>query len=64
MAMVCLCHGVNERRIRREIDRGACTIEAIAAHCGAGDCCQNCKRRHGAPPLPLRLIPYDPSDAW
>jgi bacterioferritin-associated ferredoxin len=42
MAMVCLCHGVNERRIRKEIDHGACTIEDIAARCGAGDCCQSC----------------------
>jgi bacterioferritin-associated ferredoxin len=42
MAMVCLCHGVNERRIRREIDHGATTIEEIAARCQAGSCCQSC----------------------
>ena len=42
MALVCLCHGVNERRIRREIDHGASTIDEIAARCHAGSCCQGC----------------------
>jgi bacterioferritin-associated ferredoxin len=42
MALVCLCYGVNERRIRREIDHGASTIEEIAARCQAGGCCQSC----------------------
>jgi len=42
MALVCLCHGVNERRVRREIEHGAATIEAIAERCGAGSCCHGC----------------------
>jgi bacterioferritin-associated ferredoxin len=42
MAMVCLCYGVNERRVRREIDHGATTIEDIAERCNAGSCCQSC----------------------
>jgi bacterioferritin-associated ferredoxin len=42
MALVCLCYGVNERRIRREIDHGASTIDEIAARCLAGSCCQSC----------------------
>jgi len=42
MALVCLCHGVNERRIRREIDHGACTVADIAERCQAGSCCQSC----------------------
>ena len=29
--MVCLCHGVTERRVRREIEHGATTIEELAA---------------------------------
>jgi len=29
MALVCLCHGVTERRVRREIEHGAGTIEAL-----------------------------------
>ncbi len=42
MAMVCLCHGVNERRVRKEIERGATTIEAVGQACGAGTCCHSC----------------------
>lgn len=42
MALVCLCYGVNERRVQREIDRGATTITEIAARCQAGSCCQGC----------------------
>ena len=42
MALVCLCYGVNERRVRREIDHGATTIAEIAERCQAGGCCQNC----------------------
>jgi bacterioferritin-associated ferredoxin len=42
MAMVCLCHGVNERRIRREIDNGATTIAELARGCQAGSCCEGC----------------------
>jgi bacterioferritin-associated ferredoxin len=42
MAMVCLCYGVNERRVRREIDHGATTVEEIAERCHAGSCCQSC----------------------
>jgi len=42
MAMVCLCHGVNERRIRKEIEHGARTIEEVAHACRAGSCCLSC----------------------
>jgi bacterioferritin-associated ferredoxin len=42
MALVCLCHGVNERRVTREIERGAATIEQIGAACDAGTCCRGC----------------------
>jgi bacterioferritin-associated ferredoxin len=42
MALVCLCYGVNERRIRREIDHGASTIAEIAERCQAGSCCLSC----------------------
>ena len=42
MAMVCLCHGVNERRVRREIEHGASTIEEVAARCRAGSECFGC----------------------
>jgi bacterioferritin-associated ferredoxin len=42
MALVCLCHGVNERRVRREIEHGATTIEGVAERCLAGSCCHGC----------------------
>ena len=42
MALVCLCHGVNERRVRREIEHGASTIEEVAERCLAGSCCHGC----------------------
>lgn len=40
--MVCLCHGVNERRIRKEIDHGARTVAAVTEACDAGGCCHSC----------------------
>jgi len=42
MALVCLCHGINERRIRREIEHGASTLEQVGAACRAGTCCMGC----------------------
>jgi bacterioferritin-associated ferredoxin len=42
--MVCLCQGVTERRVRREIEHGATTIDELAARCGAGACCCGCPR--------------------
>lgn len=42
MAMVCLCYGLNERRIRKEIEAGARSVEAVTATCSAGGCCQSC----------------------
>jgi bacterioferritin-associated ferredoxin len=36
--IVCLCHGVSERRVRREIEHGATTVDELAARCGAGAC--------------------------
>ena len=42
MAMVCLCHGVSERSVRRAIEHGADTVEAVGEHCSAGTCCHSC----------------------
>ena len=42
MAMVCLCEGVSERTVRRAIEHGAATIEAVGERCAAGTCCQSC----------------------
>jgi bacterioferritin-associated ferredoxin len=40
--MVCQCQGVSDRRVRREIEHGAATIDEIAASCGAGAHCLGC----------------------
>ena len=40
--IVCQCHGVSERRVRREIEHGAATIEELAEGCAAGSCCYGC----------------------
>ena len=42
MAMICSCHVVSERRIQRAIDHGACSIDDVAAVCGAGGTCHGC----------------------
>lgn len=40
--MVCLCYAVSERRVRREIERGASTVEQVGQACRAGTCCGGC----------------------
>jgi len=40
--IVCHCHQVTDRQIRGVVDRGAQTLEAIAAACGAGSGCGGC----------------------
>jgi bacterioferritin-associated ferredoxin len=42
MALVCLCEGVSERRVRRAVEQGAATIAEIGEECGAGTCCMSC----------------------
>ena len=59
--MVCLCEGVSERRVRRSIERGATTVEAVTADCRAGTCCGGCHPTieamlaEAAVPTPVRL---------
>lgn len=43
MALVCLCNGVSERKVRKAIAHGATTIEAIGAACRAGTTCGGCR---------------------
>ncbi len=40
--IVCHCHGVSDRRIRREARRGAACPEDVAMSCGAGSDCGGC----------------------
>jgi assimilatory nitrate reductase catalytic subunit len=42
VALVCLCNGVNERKVARAVERGADTIEAVGRACGAGTTCHGC----------------------
>jgi assimilatory nitrate reductase catalytic subunit len=42
MAILCHCHGVNERKIRQAIDRGARSLDAIGEACRAGTTCGAC----------------------
>jgi len=40
--IVCLCRGVSESDVRRVIERGAGTPDAVTAACGAGGDCGAC----------------------
>jgi bacterioferritin-associated ferredoxin len=42
MAMVCLCHGVSERTVRRAVEHGATTIHEVGELTRAGTCCHSC----------------------
>ncbi|MGF1466673.1 MAG: bacterioferritin-associated ferredoxin [Sandaracinaceae bacterium] len=54
--LVCHCHRVNDRTIRSAAQRGARTLDEVAASCGAGSGCGGCRpvvsrllAREGAP---------------
>ena len=40
--IICLCRGVSESDIRRVIERGASTPDAVTDACGAGGDCGAC----------------------
>ena len=40
--IICLCRGLSESDIRRVIERGAWTADAVTAACGAGGDCGAC----------------------
>lgn len=42
MALVCLCEAVSERKVRRAVEHGACTVAEVGDLCGAGTHCQGC----------------------
>lgn len=42
MALVCLCEGVSERKVRRAVEQGAASVAEIGEHCGAGTNCFGC----------------------
>jgi bacterioferritin-associated ferredoxin len=41
--IVCHCQVVNDRRIRREVEQGACSVDEVGAACGAGTRCGSCR---------------------
>jgi bacterioferritin-associated ferredoxin len=45
--IVCLCHGVCDRRIRALINDGATTVEEVGKRCGAGTDCGSCQEKVG-----------------
>lgn len=40
--ILCHCRGVNDRKVRKAIDKGARTLEDIAEACDAGTDCGGC----------------------
>lgn len=40
---VCLCKGVTQKQIRREVMNGAATYDEIQARLEVGTCCGTCK---------------------
>jgi bacterioferritin-associated ferredoxin len=40
--IVCICHGVDERELRRTIAGGARTVGDVMRRCGAGSDCGSC----------------------
>ena len=41
--MVCLCHGVSERKVERAISHGATTVDEVGFACRAGTTCGTCR---------------------
>lgn len=40
--ILCLCHGVSDRDIRKHVDDGAQNLPAVSRRCRAGSDCGNC----------------------
>ena len=41
--LICHCHAVSERRIRKTVRSGCTSLRAIARRCGAGSGCGGCR---------------------
>jgi len=41
--IVCHCHRITDREIRRLARAGACTVRQVAESCGAGSACGGCR---------------------
>jgi bacterioferritin-associated ferredoxin len=40
--IVCVCHNVSERKIRKAVEEGLTTMPALRANLGVGTCCGKC----------------------
>ena len=40
--IVCICHGINDRTLRKAVDDGASTMRALASATGVPSCCGCC----------------------
>lgn len=68
--MICSCHRVSERTIKRAIDHGATTVGDVTERCGAGGTCRGCHPRiadliadHEAVPVAVGVPALAPSIA-
>ena len=41
--IVCLCHGVSEKKLEQIIEDGADSLKAVERACGAGGDCGSCR---------------------
>jgi bacterioferritin-associated ferredoxin len=39
---VCICHGVTDKQIRKAVEQGACTMDALGEELQVGTCCGRC----------------------
>ncbi|MCP4807978.1 MAG: (2Fe-2S)-binding protein [Proteobacteria bacterium] len=40
--ILCLCHGVSDRDVRKHVDDGAGNLHAVSQRCRAGSDCGSC----------------------
>lgn len=63
--IVCVCHNINDRRIRTAIENGAETMEQLSEVLGVGTCCGKCtstaqlllQQHTYTPQSPIHFIP-------
>ena len=39
---VCICHSVTDKQIRKAVEKGACTMDALSEELKVGTCCGRC----------------------
>ncbi len=39
---VCICHSVTDKQIRKAVEQGACTMDALSEELKVGTCCGRC----------------------